>query len=205
MQNPEEDTEWNDLLRAKGIIPARKELVLTEDQLVKMAEEAANEVTTRHEKDLTDLSLEELDELEDDFGMDDERILLEYRMKRMAEFRELSKKARYGEVREISQTEFVKEVSEASKGEEGVWVLAFLYKGGIPACKLMAIHLDTIARKYPQLKIVSIIGDKCIPNYPDRNLPTLLLYGKGDLIRQQIGLHGLGGMSMTVKGFPFIL
>lgn len=37
MQNPNEDTEWNDILRSKGIIPP-KEKEITEDQIVSMLE-----------------------------------------------------------------------------------------------------------------------------------------------------------------------
>ncbi len=35
MQNPNEDTEWNDVLRAKGILPAKpKELEIDESSVV---------------------------------------------------------------------------------------------------------------------------------------------------------------------------
>ena len=40
MQNPNEDTEWNDVLRAKGILPAKpKEAEINEDDIVKMLED----------------------------------------------------------------------------------------------------------------------------------------------------------------------
>ena len=31
MQNPDEDTEWNDILRAKGIIPEKKKVEPSSD------------------------------------------------------------------------------------------------------------------------------------------------------------------------------
>ena len=37
MQNPNEDTEWNDVLRAKGIIP-EKEKEINEDDIISMME-----------------------------------------------------------------------------------------------------------------------------------------------------------------------
>lgn len=37
-QNPNEDTEWNDVLRAKGILPP-KEKEISEDEIVNMIEE----------------------------------------------------------------------------------------------------------------------------------------------------------------------
>ena len=40
MQNPNEDTEWNDVLRAKGILPPKpKEAEVTEDDLIAMVEQ----------------------------------------------------------------------------------------------------------------------------------------------------------------------
>ena len=37
MQNPDEDTEWNDVLRAKGILPPKKELEVDEDTVVQVS------------------------------------------------------------------------------------------------------------------------------------------------------------------------
>ena len=36
MQNPNEDTQWNDVLRAKGIIPAKEEATISEDTVVQV-------------------------------------------------------------------------------------------------------------------------------------------------------------------------
>lgn len=39
-KDPNEDTEWNDVLRSKGIIPAKqKEAEITEDQIVSILEQ----------------------------------------------------------------------------------------------------------------------------------------------------------------------
>ena len=46
MQDPNEDTEWNDVLRAKGIIPEKpKEKEVTEDDVVNMLEATIKEKT----------------------------------------------------------------------------------------------------------------------------------------------------------------
>lgn len=44
-QNPDEDTQWNDILRSKGIIPPKKEKEITEDQIVDILEQAVAEKT----------------------------------------------------------------------------------------------------------------------------------------------------------------
>jgi len=37
MQNPNEDTEWNDVLRAKGILPPKEEPTISEDTVVQVS------------------------------------------------------------------------------------------------------------------------------------------------------------------------
>jgi hypothetical protein len=69
----------------------------------------------------------------------------------------------------------------------------------------MNAHLTTLAEKYKATKFVKIIGDQCIPNYPDRNLPTLIIYDHGDPRHQLIGLSQLGGMNMSLQGIFFII
>lgn len=68
-------------------------------------------------------TLDELDELEDE---EDEKILLEYRRKRIAEMQELAKKDKYGEIKEISGKDYIQEVNNAGD----VWVILHLYKQG---------------------------------------------------------------------------
>lgn len=64
----------------------------------------------------------------------------------------------------------------------------------------MGAHLATVALRNKATKFVKIIGDQCIPNYPDRNLPTLLIYGNGDMKTQLVGAAQLGGMNMKPEG-----
>ena len=68
--------------------------------------------------------MDELDELEDE---EEERILAQYRNKRIAEMKALEKKARFGSVIEITAVDYVSEVNQAG---EGVWVVLHLYKTG---------------------------------------------------------------------------
>lgn len=46
MDDPNADTEWNDVLRAKGILPPKpKELEITEEELTAMLEEVQIKLT----------------------------------------------------------------------------------------------------------------------------------------------------------------
>jgi len=57
-----------------------------------------------------------------------------------------------------------------------------------PSVRLMG-QLRTLAARYPRSKFTAIVGDKCIPNYPDNRLPTLILY-RGGVIKEQLVAWG---------------
>ena len=64
MQNPNLDTEWNDALRRHGILPEKKELEMTQDQIENVVDNVIKQKTEG--RPLDNLSLDELDEKEDD-------------------------------------------------------------------------------------------------------------------------------------------
>uniref|UniRef100_V5FV39 Viral IAP-associated factor n=1 Tax=Anoplophora glabripennis TaxID=217634 RepID=V5FV39_ANOGL len=197
MQNPNEDTEWNDILRQKGIIP-QKEKEITEEQIVSILEETI-EKKTDSGKNLSELNLDELDELEDS---EDEAILLEYRQKRIAEIRALAERKKFGTVLEISAQDYVIEINKAG---EGIWVILHLYKQGIPLCALINEHMRCLAAKYPTVKFVKSISTTCIPNYPDKNLPTIFVYFEGELKSQTVGPLEFRGPNLTQDEFEYLL
>ncbi|CAG8448217.1 2142_t:CDS:2 [Ambispora gerdemannii] len=188
MEDPDADTEWNDILREHGILPKKKGP--TEDEIFEAMEEV---IAARNENRLDAKSLDELDELEDE---EDDRVLLEYRKKRMAELKAEAERAKYGQYVQISKPDFIREVTDASKED---WVIVHLFKDAIPECKLMNALLNTLAARYKSTKFLKIVGDDCIPGYPDRNLPTLLIYGRGDLQQQVVGIQKFGGMGTTIE------
>ena len=51
-------------------------------------------------------------------------------------------------------------------------------------------QLRTLAKRYQRSKFTAIVGDKCIPNYPDKMLPTLILY-RGGAIKEQLVAWGV--------------
>src|SRR5277367_6012589 len=50
------------------------------------------------------------------------------------------------------------------------------------------------------LKILKIPGDQCIEGYPDRLMPTILVYGPNEYRGQVVGLAELGGNNTRVPG-----
>ncbi|XP_074607920.1 phosducin-like protein 3 [Acropora palmata] len=200
MQNPNEDTEWNDALRRHGILP-QKEGEVTEDQLITMVEETVQRKTTGLNvvKAYEDMTLDELEELEDE---EDERVLLQYRQQRIAEIQKVQQASKFGDVREISAQDYVDEVNKAGKG---IWVVLHLYKSGIPLCTLVNQYLSQLAKKFPCTKFLKSVSTTCIPNYPDKHLPTIFVYFEEDMKKQFVGPLAYGGMNLKVDELEWML
>jgi len=200
MQNPNADTEWNDALRRHKIIPDKpKEAEVTEEQIQAMVDAAIKEKTGQ--KDIEDMNLDELAEKEDD-DWEDDGLIEKIRQQRMAEMREKSAKAKFGEIREISAPDYVAEVNNAGAG---VWVVLHLYRSGIPLCDLINGHMLQLTKKFPATKFLKSISTTCIPNYPDKNLPTIFIYHEGQMKAQLVGPLMFGGMNLAQNELEWML
>jgi len=173
-------TEWEDIQRRLGNLPP-EEVPITEEQLGNLVEETALQHDPFEKR-----SLGELNEMEDD--MIDDPIFEEYRRKRMQEIVDYRKGAKYGSMLEISEPQFVDEVTKCKD-----WVILHLYSNSVMESKVMDQLLSTLAAKFPHTKFLKIISTQCIRNYPDTNLPTILVYRGGELVKQFVGLSQLGG------------
>ncbi|OAY69294.1 phosducin-like protein 3 [Ananas comosus] len=189
-------TQWDDIQRRLGNLPPKPApfkpppFVPADDP----------DLRPKSKDWIDERSPEELEDLEDD--LDDDRFLQEYRKKRLAELRETARVARFGSVVPISGSDFVREVSQAPPD---VWVVVFLYKDGIPECGLLLRCLEELATRYPETKFVKIISTDCIPNYPDRNLPTILVYNNGAVKGTFVGLHQFGARRCTPESVALAL
>ncbi|KAH3667446.1 hypothetical protein OGAPHI_003095 [Ogataea philodendri] len=180
--DPNEDTEWNDILREKGIIPQKEK-----DPTEELEEALAEAVQRQHENRLDNKTLDELDELEDD---EDEEFLESYKQKRMAEMNKLAAKAKYGSVYPITKPEYKQQVTEAS---HECFVVVHMSLQSALQSRLLASILTQIAPKLPEVKFVDIPADRAVENYPEANCPTLLVYHDGDVVKQTVTLAQLGG------------
>ncbi|XP_014490748.1 phosducin-like protein 3 [Vigna radiata var. radiata] len=186
-------TQWDDIQRKLGNLP-EKPPAFKPPPFTPSSDDQPKDKTWIDSK-----TSEELEDLEDD--LDDDRFLQEYRKKRLAEIQEAAKVLRFGSVIPISGSDFVREVSQAPSD---VWVVVILYKDGIPECGLLMQSIEELARKYPATKFVKIISTDCIPNYPDRNVPTLLVYNNGAVKGNYVGLHSFG-RRCTPEGVALVL
>jgi len=198
-QNPHEDTEWNDALRHQGILPQKKipEKEITESEILNMIDATVQEKTGGAK--LEKLTLDELDELEDE---EEEAMLLQYREKRLQQIKAEMAKSQFGEVVEITAQNYVQEVNKAG---EGIWVVLHLYKQGIPMCSLLNSFMSQLARKFPTTKFIKSISTVCIENYPDKNVPTVFIYFEGEMKSQFVGADALRGTNLTLNELEFLL
>ncbi|NXG74828.1 PDCL2 protein, partial [Baryphthengus martii] len=185
--DPNEDTEWNDILRHFGILPL-KEKPKDEAEEIHLQKEA--------EKSLEKMNLEELKEAEDDYDEADRKAIEMYRQQRLKEWYCLQRRQKYGELREICGEQYVKEVRNAP---EDAWVIIHLYRSCIPMCLLVNERLSLLARKFPEVKFLKAVVNTCIPNYHDKCLPTILVYKTGEIKAQFIGVAECGGMYLKVE------
>ncbi|XP_074656143.1 phosducin-like protein 3 [Tubulanus polymorphus] len=200
MQDPNADTQWNDVLRAKGIIPDKEQPEITEDDVVKMVEQTIQDKTTG--KDYGEMNLNELNENEDDISDEDERMFEEYRRQRILEMKEKLNQCRFGDVREISKSDWVTEVNKAG---DGIWVVVHVYSDAIPLCRLVNNHLSKLAQKFASTKFLKGKADVCIQNYPDKNLPTIFVYRDNEMKKQFIGPLSIGTTKLTVDELEWLL
>lgn len=63
----------------------------------------------------------------------------------------------------------------------------------VPDSAQMGECVQQLAAKYTRTKFVKIISNDCIPDYPDRNLPTLLIYKDTECKHNLVGKLPFGG------------
>jgi len=207
-------TEWQDILRAKGIIapaaPTERERRAAISSVLESAAEAAELARDR----LAEASVAELDELAAGDDADGERSRVEeYRAARLRALRAAAAAQRFGRLLPLSRDDFVREVTEASKeggagaaaGGGGTWVVVLLYKTGIAASATLEALMPRLADRHRATKFMAIVADQCIEGFPDRNVPALLLYHAGVCVEQVVGLAQFGGARATADAVEWVL
>lgn len=61
------------------------------------------------------------------------------------------------------------------------------------------------AAEYGDIKFCEIRADMAIEGYPDRNCPTILIYNKGDIVKQIVTLMTVGGVRMGMQEIDKLL
>ena len=192
----ESNLRRNDILRKHKIIPEKP------PSPTPLIEEAIREGRRlAHENRLEGKDLDELSALED---LEDESFLEKYRQQRMNELSSISKSAIHGTVYPISKPDYARQVTEASN--TGVVLVNLISGLGTNVeSRVLSEMWRQAAREYGEIKFCEIRGDMAIEGYPDRNCPTILVYSKGDIVRQVVTLMTIGGVRVGMKEIEGLL
>ncbi|KAF2769049.1 thioredoxin-like protein [Teratosphaeria nubilosa] len=196
VDDPNADTEWNDILRKHGVIPEKPP---SPTPMIEEALQQARELA--HENRLEGKDLDELDELEDD---EDEAFLDSYRQKRMQEMASLQAASVYNQVYPIQKPEYSKQVTEESKKAFVLVLLTSSSGTNIESQRLIEIWRE-LAKKYGDIKFCQMQADLCIEGYPDRNTPTVLIYNDEQIKKQLVTLKELNGAKTGVEDLEKVL
>ncbi|KAK5940884.1 Proteolipid protein 2 [Knufia obscura] len=196
VDNPNADTEWNDILRSKGIIPEKPK-----DPEPAIQEALLEAEKRAYDNRLEDKDLDELAALEED---EDEEFLEQYRQKRMAEINALAKASKYGSVYPLQKVDFTREVTEASNEAYVFVFLASSTDSNVESRVLQEIWRE-LAQKYGDVKFCQIRADMCIEGYPEKNCPTILVYKDGDIRRQIVTLQEMQGVRTKLEDLERLL
>ncbi|EEY15709.1 phosducin family protein [Verticillium alfalfae VaMs.102] len=196
IDDPNADTEWNEILRKHGVIPEKP------PSPTPMIEEAILEGRRiAHENRLEGKDLDELDELEDE---EDEAFLEIYRQKRMQEISSMQSKAVHGSVYPVSKPDYARDITDAShKGPVLVNLISSL--GTNIESRVLSELWKMAAQEYGEVKFCEMRADKAIEGYPERNCPTILVYKNGDIAKQIVTLMTVGGVRMNMANMDNLL
>ena len=156
-------TEWEDILIEKGITEIIDKMDLPPPESVTY-----------------DISQRLGDESETESDLDNDDFFETYKNKRINELRNSQKTL----IREITKSEFVSKVTDGSKGG---FVALFLFDQSERCSLYLKLFQDVCNRNSSSVDFYKIVAQECIPNYPSKHLPTVLIYGYGELCQRLVG------------------
>ncbi|OCK77039.1 thioredoxin-like protein [Lepidopterella palustris CBS 459.81] len=196
VDDPNADTEWNDILRKHGVIPEKPP---SPTPMIQEALEEARRLA--HENRLEGKDLDELAELEDE---EDENFLESYRRKRFAELSTITNASVYNQVYHLQKPDYPKDVTETSN-KSFVFVLLTSSQGTNAESRVLIEIWRDLAQRFGDVKFCQMRADLCVEGYPEKNTPTVLVYKDGDIKRQLVTLRELRGTHTTVEDMEKVL
>ena len=181
-------TEWEDIhVKLGNYVPTEKPME-SNDKLQEIAIEEMQKYDPLENK-----NIEQLNELEDE---EDDEVLKRYKEKRLKEMKEFASKPHYGKLLELKKQDYIQEVTNAPKG---VYVVVHLYQEYIMDSKILDKILDSLAHRFVLVKFMRIKANECIEGFKDKDVPGVIIYYNGNLIKQLIPANyyfgGAGNLS----------
>ena len=189
-------TEWDDAQARLGNVKPKPKPAKPEKFTASFDDAGA---LASRRNDAVDASTSDGDDFDDD---DDDAYVREYRARRMKELTAEATAKAHGEVREATRATFVAEVTRPSAD---AYVVVLMTRAGCRDCEKMERAFEILAAKFPRTKFVKIAHRECVPNYPDRLAPTVLVYRDEDVARTYATLAPFGGEHMTPEGVELAL
>ncbi|XP_024013579.1 thioredoxin domain-containing protein PLP3A [Eutrema salsugineum] len=131
----------------------------------------------------------DLDELMDDPELEKLHADRIASLKREVEKREAFKRQGHGEYREVSEGDFLGEVTRSEK------VICHFYHKEFYRCKIMDKHLKTLAPRHVDTKFIKMDAENApffVTKLAIKTLPCVLLFSKGIAIDRLVGFQDLG-------------
>lgn len=122
-----------------------------------------------------------------------------YRQKRLAELSSLQSASKYNQVYPLQKPDYGREVTDASN-EAFVLVNLTSSNAGNVESRILSELWRQLAVKFGDIKFCEIRADLCIEGYPERNMPTILIYRDGEIRRQVVTLSQLRGVRTGIQG-----
>jgi len=122
----------------------------------------------------------------------------------MQELSALQHKSVHGAVYPLSKPDYSRDVTEASQAGPVLVHLTSPQAGHVESRVLSQLWREA-AHEYGDVKFCEMRADKAIEGYPERNCPTILVYDKGDIVKQVVTLATVGGVRMGMLDLDKIL
>ncbi|KAG6702785.1 hypothetical protein I3843_07G049200 [Carya illinoinensis] len=145
----------------------------------------------------------DLDELMDDPELEKLHADRIAALKKEAEKREALKRQGHGEYREITEGDFLGEVTSSEK------VICHFYHQEFYRCKIMDKHLKSLAPRHVGTKFIKLDAENApffIAKLGVKTLPCVILFRKGIAVDRLVGFQDLGGKDdFTTKTMEVLL
>ncbi|KAK8995596.1 hypothetical protein V6N11_075866 [Hibiscus sabdariffa] len=132
----------------------------------------------------------DLDELMDDPELEKLHADRIAALKKEAEKREAMKRQGHGEYREITEGDFLGEVTGSEK------VICHFYHKEFYRCKIMDKHLKALAPKHVDTKFIKLDAENApffVTKLAVKTLPCVIIFRKGVAVDRLVGFQDLGG------------
>lgn len=145
----------------------------------------------------------DLDELMDDPELEKLHADRIAALKKEAEKREAWKRKGHGEYKEVTEGDFLGEVTGSEK------VICHFYHREFYRCKIMDKHLQTLSQKHIDTKFIKLDAENApffVAKLAVKTLPCVILFRQGVAVDRLIGFQDLGGKDdFTTKSLEALL